>query len=538
MALQQLINAKSFPPHLLGVVIFLVAAYGLHALYGILTAQKPVQYIPLIGGDGGLEKSKRRFIQNSREVIRSALRQAQGTVCQIYTDGGPKVLLRPEHIEEIKNDPNFSFEEFIKDEVMTNTTGFKQFNLAPDTLEIFKSVVRVNLTQALSRLTVPLSEETALAMDKFLPPSKEWKQTIPVAGLAVGLVSQLSARAFLGLPICRDPTWLLISGTYARDMMVARQAVRRYAPFLRAAVFPLLPQTKALKRTHRIAYQIIDTELHRRRQRGYTVEKEIDALRWFEEAAEAAGHTSLDIVNGQLGLTMAAVHTTSNALSNALMDLAVRPKLVDELRKEIVEVLGTPQPPSECDGNDGAKKPVASWQKTSLYRLRLLDSFLKESQRFNPGNVMSLRRLAIRPTTLSDGTHIPARAAVFVPTAYMQEHLRSPPFVSPSSFSPPESFDPYRYLRLRDHPGEENRWQFATASSEHFGFGVGLHSCPGRFFASNELKIALIHALVRYDWRCVDGARERPRNILRVDQVIPDPDARLEYRAREAEIVL
>ncbi|EKG18525.1 hypothetical protein MPH_04327, partial [Macrophomina phaseolina MS6] len=75
MALQQLINAKSFPPHLLGVVIFLVAAYGLHALYGILTAQKPVQNIPLIGGDGGLEKSKRRFIQNSREVIRSALRQ-------------------------------------------------------------------------------------------------------------------------------------------------------------------------------------------------------------------------------------------------------------------------------------------------------------------------------------------------------------------------------------------------------------------------------------------------------------------------------
>lgn len=36
-----------------------------------------------------------------------------------------------------------------------------------------------------------------------------------------------------------------------------------------------------------------------------------------------------------------------------------------------------------------------------------------------------------------------------------------------------------------------------------------MHSCPGRFFASNEVKVILIHLLTRYDWKwAADGRKD------------------------------
>lgn len=174
---------------------------------------------------------------------------------------------------------------------------------------------------------------------------------------------------------------------------------------MRELAFRFAPEVKTLKQTHRDAYRIIDAELQQRRaerrEKG-SERKAIDTLQWFDDAVAASGRTGeLDIVNGQLSLTLAAIHTSSNALAHVLFDLAMRPALVDELRAEIVEVLG-----AEGSG-DGSGKPVAQWQKTSLYRLRLLDSVLKESQRLNPFAVLLLKRVALRSCTLSDGTHIP-----------------------------------------------------------------------------------------------------------------------------------
>ncbi|GME23359.1 putative cytochrome p450 protein [Neofusicoccum parvum] len=534
-------------PQLLGFVLALATSYGLYAFYAALTSQRPYRDIPLIDkGDGGLEEGKRRFIADSRAVVGAAVKQAKGAICQIYTDAGPKILLDTKHIPEIGNDPNFSFAEFVRREMMTDS-AFKDFSMGHRYMELFKKVVRVDLTQALPKLTVALSEETALAMSTLFPPSADWTPTPqPVYPLLVALVSQLSARAFLGAPICRDPAWLRISATYTRDMFLAVQALRRYPPWLRPAAQRFwVPQVRTLREVHGVAHAIVQAELARRRgvwaeqakageKKPARREKPVDTLQWFEDAVAAEDGVQVgaaDIANAQLSLTMAAIHTTSSALTHALLDLAARPALVDELRREIVDVLGSHASPSD-EGT--TKPPAAVWQKTSLYRLRLLDSVLKESQRLNPTNLLSVKRVVTAPTVLADGTRIPRGAAVAVPVDYM---IARPEYAAP----PPDTFDGRRFVRLREHPGEQNRWQYATTSKEHFGFGVGAHSCPGRFFASNELKIALVHALVRYDWRFVgekQGVEGRPRNVMRVDQIIPDQTAKLEYRERVPEIVL
>jgi hypothetical protein len=59
------------------------------------------------------------------------------------------------------------------------------------------------------------------------------------------------------------------------------------------------------------------------------------------------------------------------AVANILYDLASNPEYIPELRAEISEVLAT--------------EPEQKMRKTSLPKLRKLDSLLLESQRMNPG---------------------------------------------------------------------------------------------------------------------------------------------------------
>ena len=44
-------------------------------------------------------------------------------------------------------------------------------------------------------------------------------------------------------------------------------------------------------------------------------------------------------------------------------------------------------------------------------------------------------------------------------------------------------------------------------------FGLGKHACPGRFFASNEIKVLLCRIILDYDMKLLDGTT-RPANDL------------------------
>ena len=64
------------------------------------------------------------------------------------------------------------------------------------------------------------------------------------------------------------------------------------------------------------------------------------------------------------------------------------------------------------------------------------------------------------------------------------------------------TFDGHRFLRRRDQ-GQGHRkgqqYHLSSTSADHLGFGHGPHSCPGRFFAANEIKLILARILLGYD---------------------------------------
>lgn len=89
-----------------------------------------------------------------------------------------------------------------------------------------------------------------------------------------------------------------------------------------------------------------------------------DALDWF---ATADPKRFFEPVNFQLALSLAAIHTTTDLLSETLLRIARSPEIIPALREEIISVY-------RSDG----------WAKTALYKMKLLDSTIKETQRMKP----------------------------------------------------------------------------------------------------------------------------------------------------------
>lgn len=62
-------------------------------------------------------------------------------------------------------------------------------------------------------------------------------------------------------------------------------------------------------------------------------------------------------------------------------------------------------------------------------------------------------------------------------------------------------------------------------------FGHGHHSCPGRFFVANEIKILIAHILLCYDIKLREG-ESRPANMYNNIMILPHMTAEVLFRRR------
>lgn len=339
---------------------------------------------------------------------------------------------------------------------------------------------------------------------------------------------------FLGDEICRDEDWLDVSVNYTIDSFLAARELRQWPSVLRPLVHWFLPAAQRTRKHMKVGREIIQREINKRGLvQGKIPEKvqgrRSDALDWSHEVA--AGRL-FDATQLQIGLGLAAIHTTSNLLTNVMYDLTAYPEYIEPLREEIKTI-------AEEEG---------ILQKTSLTKLRLMDSVLKETQRVNPVSmgkisislflsptclenilinrvhIASIHRYADQEIPLSDGTIIPKGASIVV-----SSHER----LNESIYPDANTYNGYRFLNKRDEPGNAHRFQMVTTAPDHLAFGHGIHACPGRFFASNEVKILLIHLLMKYDWKFAEHREERPKNFEHGTEIICNPNVKFLFRARD-----
>ncbi|KAJ0283597.1 hypothetical protein COL940_004579 [Colletotrichum noveboracense] len=444
---------------------------------------------------------KKDFVQRSNEIIQEGLKAFGGEPYSVISDTGRVIMLAPKHVDEIRNDPKLSFLKNTEHDFHAYLPGFEPFG-AGNAIQMLIMVAKKQLTKFLAKITKPLSDETAFSFQTVLGDSTEWHE-VGLGHSILNIVSRLSSRVLLGPEICRNEEWLNITVMYVVDSFVAAERLPIVPKPLRRIVHWFLPECQRVRshvaQTRSIIQPVINARAREKRaaaQEGRPIPTYDDAIQWGEEES---ARSKYDPAIYQLAMAGAAIHTTTDLMTQLILNILPRPELLAALRSEMIDVLGK-----------------EGWAKTSLYNLKLMDSAMKETQRMKPIQSsesksftkpvylqadnpipVSMGRIADADVYLSDGTVIPKGMKVAV--ANTSRH-------DPIIYESPLEFDGYRFLRMRQTPGKENQAHFVTTSPDSLGFGHGQHACPGRFFAANEVKIAMCHLLLKYDLELVPGS--------------------------------
>lgn len=348
------------------------------------------------------------------------------------------------------------------------------------------------------------------------------------------LVARISARIFVGYPMCRNEEWLEVSTEFTENGMslvleedqirqltsslvfVSLVVLKLFPPWTHHFLSWILPTTWRGHRYIRNAKKLLVPEIRRRRavavKKGF-VEND-NLLSWMMEIATENEGDPASLAHLEVVMSLASIHTSQMNAVHCLYDLITRPEFVEDIREEIRQVI------QEDGGWD-------SWQKTSFTKLRKLDSFMRESQRFNPPTLLSMHRVMLQSHQLSDGTLLPKGAHISMAVNAIQND----PAVTPE----PDTFDGLRYYKLRQNDGESHLHQFATTQENVLNFGHGAKACPGRFFASLEIKIILVRLIMDYDWKFLEG-QSRPANLRAHEFIFPNPHAEIYVRARKESV--
>ncbi|KAF4924062.1 Cytochrome P450 monooxygenase TRI1 [Colletotrichum viniferum] len=455
-------------------------------------------------------RPKQRYLAGAREMMYSWFKTNPNKPVRLVSEMGETIVLPPSMANEIRNHAHLSFTQFAAEFFQTKTPGFDAFREGTcDSITLI--VINKDLTKALAKVTEPLADETSLALKDIFTDSKEW-HAIPMRPTILHFIARISSRVFLGTELCRNEDWLTITKEYTMNGFSAADRLREWPRFMRPIVHWFMPGCQKARSQIAEAANIIKPVIEKRRALkaaaiadGRTPPEFNDAIDWFEAASKGKHY---DPAISQLFFSTVAIHTTTDLLGQVLVDVARNPEIIEPLRNEIVDVLS-----------------AGGWKKTSLYSMKLLDSVVKESQRMKPLQLASMQRVAVGDVTLSDGTFIPKGSSVSV---------SSHALFDANVYENPEKWDGYRFLRMREQPGKENVSQLVSTAPEHLGFGHGKHACPGRFFAANEIKIALVYILLQYEWRLPAGA-----NTSIVDfgiNPVLNPMLELEIRRREEEV--
>ncbi|KAF9767741.1 hypothetical protein IL306_015050 [Fusarium sp. DS 682] len=325
----------------------------------------------------------------------------------------------------------------------------------------------------------------------------------------VRIVSRMSSRVFMGESLCRDEEWVRVSGDYTVQSFKTGDILRTYPRWSRPFVHWFLPSCWLLRKKLAEARECLQPHLERRRvilAEARAQDKPSpfdDSLEWFEREGSKR-HPALI----QISLSLVAIHTTSDLVMETMFNIAQHPDLFQPLREEIVHVLNA----------EGLKK-------TALYNLKLMDSVVKESQRLRPVLLGMFRRQATADITLPNGDVIKKGDKIVCDTTHQW---------NPDYYEEAAKFDGYRFLRMREAFEQDKHPHLVSTSFDHLGFGHGNHACPGRFFAANEIKIALCHMLLKYDWKLADGVCPTPSGFGM--SYLPDLQAKLLIRRRTEEL--
>ncbi|KAK2803977.1 hypothetical protein FQN50_006783 [Emmonsiellopsis sp. PD_5] len=425
-------------------------------------------------GDITRKRAHAIFITNARDLILEGVQKFNGPF-RIITTLGSRVILPASYTEWVKNCRDLDHQALVHDEYFAAYPGMEGLKIVTDPRKILINVTKTKLNQNSHWHTIDWSEH------------------------AIQFIGRMSASVFVGPELARNPEWQKLIITSTINTFMGVRSLRAWPAFLRPVVHWFLPELRKCRQQMRLARQMLQPVFERRarsRAEGFN-----DTIQWLEEMS--AGRP-FDTAAAQIAFAISAMHTTTELLKQALLDICMHPELIPAIRKEVSKAV-----------------EESGWTTAGLFKMQLLDSVVKETQRLKPGSLVNLERQALQDVVLPNGTTLPRGTNIAVDSSMMWD---------PSIYPNPSTYDGYRFLRLRQSGGNATAALVST-SPEHIAFGIGKPVCPGRFFASNEVKIALARILLSYDVRIPEGSEE-PKVVEMGFEMLSDLGAKVEIRRR------
>ncbi|KAN0100091.1 Cytochrome P450 [Tylopilus felleus] len=440
--------------------------------------------IPAVGSSNWLGSwwAGFKYLTNAQSIVSEGYKKYKSAPFKVAEPSRWTVILGSrEHLEEVAkaSEDEFSFLEAINDQIHIEHLLGPEVHHNP----YHVGVVRLHLTRNLEVLYPELRDEVIASFADVLDlTGHEWK-SVPALSTIQNIVCRTSNRVFVGLPLCRDPDWIDLNLQYTIDLVSGGIMIGLFPRFMRSLATRLITGVpRSIMRGVKLLGPII--EERRKYLNEYGAEwddKPKDLLTWLMEEAKGPELTIKRLTTRVLLVNFASIHVSTDLFTQALFYLAVNPQYMQPLREEVEGIV-------EKDG----------WSKTALTKMRKVDSFLRECQRIEGMNVVTLSRKALKDFMFSDGTFIPKGTSVAAATLSLHHDK--------NFYDNPDVFEPFRFADILEEDGKGPKHQFASTSTEYLPFGHGRYACPGRFFATSELKFMLAHVVVTYDVKLEDDA--------------------------------
>lgn len=322
------------------------------------------------------------------------------------------------------------------------------------------------ITKELNNKTDDIIEEIndALAL-LWGSDDNDWKE-IDLLDAMLQIMSRVVSRVYVGLPLCRDATYIGSTTRFAKFILVEALLIQLTPNILRPLVGPVLARydwvqfTRQARRVSPIIKERVgrlgsEKPASDDAKRDLLTELIEEAYRRNEDPCQTNSQTTrlLAILN------WAAIQVQAITLENVLIDLAHAPDslaLQQQLREEAA-VASRTEPPS------------ARWTRAEVAKLPKIDSVLTESLRlwgFSHGVVKVV--VAKDGVTLPSGEHIPCGAKIGV-GSYGIHH--------DDDVYPGEQFefDPLRFTKDKE-PEKLDGLNFAKTNENYLAFSHGKYS--------------------------------------------------------------
>ncbi|GLB35443.1 putative cytochrome p450 [Lyophyllum shimeji] len=498
------------PPSFVSVFAISVMVYAASSLFKAWVKHTELHHIPAIGPSGMFSSymGAIRMLKHGRDAVQEGYKKYRGAAFKV--PGISKwivVVSGPQMVEDLRKatDDQVSFRDAVADVIQIDYTIGRELHYDPYHI----GVIRGTLTRRLAERFADVQDEIVTAFAEHIPPSEGWTKVRALPTI-MKIVCRTSNRLFVGLPLCRDPDFLSLNVEFTVDVMKAANIINLFPNFLKPIAGRLFSNVpKAMRRAQRHLRPIIEERLRQEERHGKEwPERPDDYLSWLLDLARGHQRTLHDLTVRILAVNFAAIHTTSMAFTQVLFDLAAYPSYVPALREEVEAVVR----------EEGLTK-------TSLYKMRKVDSFIKESQRMGGNGTLVMQRKTLKDFTFSDGTVVPKGHTIAVANFPMHH--------DEANYTDPDRFDGFRFANMRDSEVDGyTKHQMVSLGSDYIVFGHGRHACPGRFFAVNELKALLTHVLLHYDL-AFENNGGRPEDRWYGHASFPDPAVSVMFRKRQ-----